>query len=278
MYKTIKTELQEGILTLTLQRPDALNAYTHQMHEELLHFYRTVNDDDEIRVIVVTGSGRAFCAGMDFAEGDSTFASDASSEDFRDIGGQLSMQVQKVKKPIIAAINGPAVGIGMTMTLPMDIRIVKKDAKIGFVFARRGIGPEAASGWFLPRLVGIGKALEWTLTGRYIPTAEAVATGLVQYEEEEPLTKAYEIAREIIQHTAATSNQFTKQLLWNMLGEDHPYASHLAESKFLHWAGQNADAQEGVQSFIEKRPVKFPLKASDLPDFFNTHDEGVTVK
>ena len=268
MYETIKTELQDGILTLTLNRPENMNAYTEKMNEELLHFYREVNGDDSVRVIVVTGSGRAFCAGMDLSEGGSTFSSEQSSDEYRDLGGQVSMQVYEVNKPIIAAINGPAVGIGMTMTLPMDIRIVKKDTKIGFVFGRRGIGPEAASGWFLPRVVGIGKALEWTLTGRYIPTAEAVESGLMQYESEDPLAKAYEIAREIVENTAATSNSFTRQLLWKMLGQDHPLESHLVESKFLHWAGQNADADEGIQSFVDKRKAEFPMKASELPDFF----------
>lgn len=268
MYETIKTELKEGILTLTLNRPDQMNAYTEKMNEELLDFYKNVNSDDAVRVIVVTGSGRAFCAGMDLSEGGSTFSSEQSAEDYRDLGGQVSLQVYEVNKPIIAAINGPAVGIGMTMTLPMDIRIVKKDAKIGFVFGRRGIGPEASSGWFLTRLVGIGKALEWTLTGRYIPTGEAVSSGLVQYESDEPLAKAYEIAREIVENTAATSNSFTRQLLWKMLGQDHPEASHLIESKFLHWAGQNADANEGIQSFVEKRPAEFPMKSSQLPEFF----------
>lgn len=268
LYETIKTELQDGILTLTLNRPDNMNAYTEKMNEELLHFYREVNGDDSVRVIVVTGSGRAFCAGMDLSEGGSTFSSEQSSDEYRDLGGQVSMQVYEVNKPIIAAINGPAVGIGMTMTLPMDIRIVKKDTKIGFVFGRRGIGPEAASGWFLPRVVGIGKALEWTLTGRYIPTAEAVESGLMQYESEDPLAKAYEIAREIVENTAATSNSFTRQLLWKMLGQDHPLESHLVESKFLHWAGQNADADEGIQSFVDKRKAEFPMKASELPDFF----------
>lgn len=268
MYKTIQTTLHDdGILTVTLNRPQAMNAYTLEMNEELKHLYKELNNDDAVRVIVVTGSGRAFCAGMDLSEGGATFESAESTEEFRDLGGQVSMLVYEVKKPIIAAINGPAVGIGMTMTLPMDIRIVKKDTKIGFVFGRRGIGPEAGSGWFLPRIVGISKALEWTLTGRYIPTSEALQAGLVQYEEEDPLAKAYEIAREIIQHTAATSNSFTRQLLWKMLGETHPYESHLMESKFLHWAGQNADAHEGIQSFVDKRAPQFPLKATDLPDF-----------
>lgn len=265
MYETIKMDLQDGILTLTLNRPEVMNAYTHKMNAELLHFYKEVNNNDDVRVIIVTGSGRAFCAGMDLNEG---FDTDKSAEDFRDIGGQVSMQMYEVNKPIIAAINGAAVGIGMTMTLPMDIRIVKKDAKIGFVFGRRGIGPEAGSGWFLPKVVGIGKALEWTLTGRYIPTNEALQTGLVQYEEEDPLAKALEIARDIVKNTAATSNAFTRQLLWGMLGEEHPHASHLVESKFLHWASRNADVTEGIQSFIEKRPANFSMKASELPEFF----------
>lgn len=267
LYETIKTELQDGIMTLTLNRPDYMNAYTEKMSEELLHFYKNVNGNDDVRVIIVTGSGRAFCAGMDLSEGGSTFSSEQSSEDYRDLGGQVSLQVYEVNKPIIAAINGPAVGIGMTMTLPMDIRIVKKDTKIGFVFGRRGIGPEAASGWFLPKIVGIGKALEWTLTGRFIPTTEAVEAGLMQYESEDPLAKAYEIAQDIVENTAATSNSFTRQLLWKMMGQDHPSASHLVESKFLHWAGQNADATEGIQSFVDKRQAEFPMKASELPNF-----------
>lgn len=265
MYETIKTNLKDGILTLTLNRPEALNAYTHKMSEELLHFYSEVNNNDDVRVIVVTGSGRAFCAGMDLNEG---FTTDETSEEYRDLGGQVSMQMYEVNKPIIAAINGAAVGVGITMTLPMDIRIVKKDVKIGFVFGRRGIGPETAAGWFLPKVVGIGAALEWTLTGRYIPTSEALEAGLVQYVEEDPLEKAYEIARDIVENTAATSNSFTRQLLWRMLGENHPYESHLVESKFLYWASQNEDVDEGVQSFIEKRPARFPMKASELPSFF----------
>lgn len=271
MYETIKTDLEDGILTLTLNRPDQMNAYTEKMNDELLHAYKDADANDDVRVIVVTGSGRAFCAGMDLSEGGSTFSSEQTSEEYRDLGGQVSVQVYETATPIIAAINGPAVGIGLTMTLPMDIRIVKKDTKIGFVFGRRGIGPEAASGWFLPRIVGIGKALEWTLTGRYIPTSEALEAGLVQYESEDPLQKAYEIAREIAENTAATSNRFTRQLLWKMLGVEHPYTSHLIESKFLHWAGQNADANEGIQSFVEKRAAEFPMKASELPDFITPH-------
>lgn len=274
LYETINLEKNNGVLLVTLNRPQFMNAYTHQMSDELLRCFQEADKDDTIRVIIVTGSGSAFCAGMDLNEGEKTFSSDETVESFRDIGGKVSLQVFEMTKPIIAAINGPAVGIGMTMTLPMDIRIVKKDTKIGFVFGRRGIGPEAASGWFLPRLVGVGKALEWMLTGRYIPTKEALETGLVQYEVENPLEKALEIAHEMVSNTAATSNRFTRQLLWKMLSESHPHASHLYESAFLHWAGQHADAKEGIESFLEKRPPSFPLPASALPDIFQTRTGG----
>lgn len=269
MYETIRLEQKDGILTIFLNRPERMNAFTHVMAQELVDAYINADQDDDVRVIIVTGEGRAFCAGMDLGDGGETFTSSESSEDFRDSGGQLSLVVHDLKKPIIAAINGPAVGIGLTMTLAMDIRIVKKDAKIGFVFAKRGIGPEACSGWFLPRLVGIGKALEWMYTARYIPTNEALESGLVQYEEDDVLAKAYELAYLITRETAASSNRFVRQLLWSMLSENSPLSSHLAESKFLYWAGNNADAKEGVQAFLEKRPAQFPLKSSDVPDFFH---------
>ncbi len=267
MYETIRTEIKNGIMTIFLNRPEKLNAYTEQMSEELIQVYRHADINDDVRAIIVTGEGNAFCAGMDLSEGESTFSSSKDIDEYRDSGGRISLQVYELNKPIIAAINGPAVGIGLTMTLPMDIRIMKTDSKIGFVFAKLGIGPEAASGWFLQRLVGIGKALEWLYTGRYIPTSEAIYNGLVHYEEDDPLEKAYEIANEIVENTAATSNSFVRQLLWRMAGSDHPYESHLLESKFLCWAGNNADAKEGVQSFLEKRRADFPLKTSDLPSF-----------
>ncbi|SES74011.1 Enoyl-CoA hydratase/carnithine racemase [Salinibacillus kushneri] len=274
MYKTILTELHNGILTIFLDRPEKMNAYTEQMKDELMDCYQKADENDNVRVIIVTGEGKAFCAGMDLSEGGATFASDEGMENYRDGGGQISLVVYNLKKPIIAAINGPAVGIGLTQTLPMDIRIVKPDVKIGFVFARRGIGPEAASGWFLPRLVGIGKALEWVYTGRYIPTQEALGAGLVQYEHEQPLEKALEIAKDIVDNTAATSNSFARQLIWKMQGTKHPYTSHLKESAFLYWAGKNADAEEGIQSFLEKRKPEFPLKSSDLPPLFNEQKEA----
>ncbi|GAA0486012.1 crotonase/enoyl-CoA hydratase family protein [Salinibacillus aidingensis] len=247
MYNTIRTELNKGILTIFLNRPEKMNAFTEQMKDELIGCYQKADENDDVRVIIVIGEGKAFCAGADLSAGGSTFASDEGMENYRDGGGQISLEVYNLKKPIIAAINGPAVGIGLTMTLPMDIRIVKPDTKIGFVFARRGIGPEAASGWFLPQLVGVGKALEWFYTGKYIPTQEALQHGLVQYEHEQPLEKAMEIAQDIAENTTATSNSFARQLIWQMPGTSHPYNSHLIESKFLYWAGKNADAEEGVQ-------------------------------
>lgn len=254
-------------MTITLHRPDVLNAFNSKMMEELIAAYEEADANDEVRVIIVTGSGRAFCAGMDLTCGDDVFASEESAEDFRDTGGKVSLVVHSLKKPVIAAINGAAVGIGITMTLPMDIRIAKKNAKIGFVFGRRGIGPETGSGWFLPKLVGVSKALEWVLTGRMLTTAEALDAGLVQYEVEDPYAKVVEISREIADNTSAVSNAFTRQLLWEMLGAKGPLESHLIESKFLHWAGGQADAKEGINSFMEKRPAKFEMTAQQLPDF-----------
>ncbi|WP_027962959.1 enoyl-CoA hydratase-related protein [Halalkalibacillus halophilus] len=274
MFETIDYELSRNVLTITLNRPEAMNTYTYQMNEELKAAFKQAETDDEVRVIIVTGAGRAFCAGMDLESGEETFQTAEDEDEFRDIGGQVSLQLFESSKPIIAAINGPAVGIGLTMTLPMDLRIVKKDTKIGFVFARRGIGPEAASGWFLPRIVSMGKALEWMLTGRMIPTKEALESGLVLYEEEDPLGKSKEIAEDIVTNTAATSNSFAKKLLWGMLEENHPENSHLIESKFLYWASRNRDAKEGIESFVEKRSPIFPLKHSDLPNFFSNGTEG----
>ncbi|MGN1386065.1 MAG: enoyl-CoA hydratase-related protein [Bacillus sp. (in: firmicutes)] len=269
LYETIRMERKAGIVTIFLNRPEFMNAYTDKMAKELIDAYKKIDMDDDARVIVVTGEGRAFCAGMDLSEGGQTFSSTESKEEYRDSGGVLNLVVHNLKKPIIAAINGPAVGIGLTMTLAMDMRIIKKDTKIGFVFAKRGIGPEACSGWFLPRLVGIGKALEWMYTGRYIPTSEALESGLVLYEVDDVLEKSYEIAQLIVRDTAATSNRFVRQLLWNMLSENTPVCSHLIESKFLHWAGNNSDVKEGINSFLEKRSAKFLLKTNDMPDFFS---------
>lgn len=272
MYETMKVELKNHITTITLNRPDVLNAFNTTMLNELLIAIDQADKDDEVRVIVITGAGRAFCAGADLSDGEKTFESEnVKSEDYRDTGGQLSRKLYSLKKPVIAAINGAAVGVGLTMTLPMDIRILSEDTKIGFVFSRRGIGPEACSGWFLPKIVGIAKASEWMLTGRMIQPFEAQNHGLVHYvlPKEEVLTKAYEIANEIVMNTSAVSVAFSRQLLWKMVGQDHPMTSHLLESAFLHWAGSRADAKEGVQSFLEKRTPNFSLRVTkDMPQFF----------
>lgn len=267
-YQTIETELQEGIMTLTLNRPEQMNAFTYTMSDELLEALEWADQQDKVRVIIVTGSGKAFCSGMDLSEGTSTFETSESAEDFRDVGGKVSLKIYEMKKPVLAAINGAAVGVGITMTLPMDIRIAKKGGKTGFVFGRVGIGPESVSGWFLPKLVGVGKALDWMLTGRYITTEEAIGAGLFQYEADDPLAKAVEIAEEIIKNTAATSNAFTRQILWRMAGENNPEATHLVESRYLYWAARQADAKEGIRAFLEKRPPSFTLTANELPNFF----------
>lgn len=273
MYKSILYNVQNGIARITLNRPEVLNAFNDEMLEELLDAYDRIDEDDAVKIVVVTGGGRAFCAGSDLSHGGDTFATDA--DDYRDTGGQLSLRVFRLKKPIIAAVNGAAIGVGLTMTLPMDIRVVSKGAKLGFVFTRRGIGPEACSGWFLPKLVGIGKALEWVLTGRLLTTAEAVANGLVQIEADNALVAAYQLAEEIIQNTSAVSTSFTRELLWNMLGTKGPMESHLAESRFLQWAGCRDDAKEGVLSFIEKRKPNFKMPLSSLPTFIDKTTEEV---
>ena len=236
--------------------------------QDLVVTYQSADQDDYVRVIIVTGAGRAFCAGADLSSGDNTFTSELSAEEFRDKGGQLSLLVYNLKKPVIATINGHAVGIGMTMTLPMDIRISTPDAKIGFIFGKRGIGPEACSGFFLPRIVGVNKALEWLYTGRYIPAEEAREYNLIQYIDEHPYNKALEIAELIVANTSAVSNSFSRQLLYHGISSTHPIEAHELESRFLYWVSKSNDVKEGIRSFHEKRPPQFPMKTSDLPDFF----------
>lgn len=268
MAKTLKTSIENGIMTIQLNRPEVLNAFNKQMMEELIDAFHKADADDHVRVIIVTGNGRAFCSGMDLTEGTNVFTSEESEEDFRDTGGQVSLAIYALKKPVIAAINGSAVGVGITMTLPMDIRIIKKGTKVGFVFGRRGIGPESASGWFLPKLVGVSKALEWSLTGRMVPSAEGVEAGLFQYEVEDPYEKALEIASDIVKNTSAVSNGFSRQLFWKMLNTDHPLQSHLIESRFLHWISSKDDVKEGIQSFLEKRSPQFKMSVHELPNYF----------
>jgi enoyl-CoA hydratase/carnithine racemase len=259
-------------MTITLNRPERLNAWTPIMQRELISALDAADGDDEVRVIVVTGAGRGFCAGADLAAGGETFdwrERQAEGAIPRDGGGQFTLRVFECLKPVIAAINGPAVGVGATMTLPMDIRLASEDARMGFVFTRRGIVPEACSSWFLPRAVGISRAMEWVSTGRVFPAREALEAGLVRslHPPEELLPAAYELAGEIVQNTAPVSVATARRLLWTMLGASHPMLAHRADSRGMNARGQSADAREGVTSFLEKRPARFPDRVSDgLPD------------
>lgn len=270
-YQTIKYDVKDNILTITLNRPERLNAFNDPMLFDLLDALDRADEDDKVRAIIMTGEGRAYCAGADLENGTDTFAREKDIEEHRDEGGILSLRLFELKKPIIAAINGPAVGVGSTMTLPMDIRIASTNAKMGFVFSRRGITPEACSGWFLPRIVGISKAAEWVFTGRVFSAQEAFESGLVSQlvEPEELLPTAEKLAKEIAENTSATSVALSRQLLWRMLGANDPKESHLIESKLIHWAGMQEDVREGVNSFLEKRKPKFILKVSrDMPSFY----------
>ncbi|MEY2461777.1 MAG: hypothetical protein QOG30_3607 [Acidimicrobiaceae bacterium] len=279
-YSQITYEVADRVLTITLDRPDRLNAFTYVMHQELLDAFDRADADDDVRVIVVTGRGRGFCAGADLGEaGGSTFDHTellAEQGQHRDEGGLVSLRIFNCTKPVIAAVNGPAVGVGVTMTLPMDIRLASEEARFGFVFARRGIVPEAASSWFLPRVVGINKAAEWTYTGRVFPASEALDAGLVRsvHPPDELLPAAYAIAREIADNTSAVSVALTRQMLWRMLGEPHPMSAHRIDSRGIDYMGASADAREGVSSFLEKRPAAFTMRPSaDMPDFYPWWDE-----
>lgn len=270
-YETLATDREDGVLTLTLTRPDRLNALNSQMLEELLRVFDEIDADDAVRAVIVTGAGRAFCAGADLGGGGATFDSGDVESVPRDGGGRITLRLYECKKPVIAAINGPAVGVGVTMTLPMDVRIASEKARFGFVFARRGIVPEAASSWFLPRVVGISQAMEWVATGRLFSAQEALAGGLVSrvVAPERLLDTAREIATEIVANTSAVSVCLARQLLWKMLGADHPMEAHRIDSRLIHAMGASPDAYEGVQSFLEKRPAKFTMKvSSDLPDAY----------
>jgi enoyl-CoA hydratase/carnithine racemase len=276
--QTIRTDLEEGCLTVTLSRPDRLNAFTEEMLVELLETLDEADADDEVRVVLFTGEGRAFCAGADLGAGGGTFDAGRPSEGGapRDGGGRLTLRLFQCRKPVIAAINGPAVGVGATMTLAMDVRIASEKARFGFVFARRGIVPEACSSWFLPRVVGISQAMEWVATGRIFPAEEALAGRLVSrvVPPDELLPAARTLAREIAENTSAVSVCLSRQLLWRMLGAAHPMEAHRMDSQGIHAMGRSPDAYEGVQSFLEKRPASFPMKVSqDLPEFFPWWEE-----
>jgi enoyl-CoA hydratase/carnithine racemase len=267
-YQHIKYQVEDSIGTITLNRPEKLNAFTSTMREELISAFGRADEDDEVRVIIVTGAGRAFCAGADLSKGGDTFHFDDS---FRDGGGQVSLRIFESKKPVIGAINGAGVGIGVTMTLPMDIRIASTSARFGFVFSRRGVVPEACSSWFLPRIVGISQALEWVFSGRVFDAAEALAGGLVKevVPPECLLDRAREIAREIADNTSAVSVALSRQMMWRMLGADHPMEAHKVDSRGIAQMGRASDVREGVKSFLEKRPPNFSMKPStDMPTFY----------
>jgi enoyl-CoA hydratase/carnithine racemase len=271
-FEQITTEVAERVLTVTLNRPERLNAWTATMARELIEAFDRADGDDEVGAIIVTGAGRGFCAGADLAAGGETFdwrkRATAGSVP-RDNGGQFTLRVFASTKPVIAAINGPAVGVGATMTLPMDVRLAAEEARIGFVFARRGIVPEACSSWFLPRVVGISRAVEWVATGRVFGAQEALEAGLVRslHPAGGLLDAARALAREIVENTAPVSVALARQMMWRMLGAGHPMLAHRADSRGMFYRGQSADAVEGVSSFLEKRPARFTDRVSDgLPD------------
>lgn len=275
-YEQIIYEVADGIATITLHRPEKLNAFTGQMMNEIIDAIDQTDADDDVRVVIITGSGRAFCAGADLSGGGGTFSKGGSDVRTkvgvpRDGGGLTSLRFYESHKPIIGAINGAAVGVGVTMTLPMDIRLASDTAKFGFVFSRRGIVPEACSSWFLPRVVGISKAMEWVATGRLFSAQEAFEAGLVRsvHPVDELLPAARAIAKEIVDNTAPVSVSLSRHMLWRMLSADHPMEAHMVDSRGILSRGRSADAHEGVTSFLEKRPAVFPDKVSDgLPDIF----------
>jgi enoyl-CoA hydratase/carnithine racemase len=284
-------ELKDGVLTVTLNRPDKLNAFNTSMAGQIVGALAYADHDDAVRAVIITGAGRAFCAGADLEAGADTFNYDALRDeedeiaspvgeagqinyahpDVRDVGGIVSLRAYRCLKPVIAAINGPAVGVGITMTLPMDIRMASTTAKFGFVFTRRGIVPEAASSWFLPRIVGISRAMEWCATGRVFSAEEAFAGGLVRslHAPEDLLPAAMAIAREIADNAAPVSVALTRQMLWRALSQQQPMEAHRLDSRLVYARGRQRDAAEGVTSFLEKRPAHYTDRVShDMPNVY----------
>ncbi len=284
--QTVQYAVDAGIATVTLNRPEKMNAYTPRMRDELIAVFDETDADDAVRVVIVTGAGKAFCAGADLSRGGETFDYAAQSNPqresmrvgdvYRDGGGLQTLRTFRSLKPVIGAVNGAAVGIGVTMLLPMDIRMASSNARFGFVFARRGIVPEAASSWFLSRLVGMQTALEWCYTGRVFDAAEALRHGLVRsvHAPEDLLPAVRALAREIADNTAPVSIALTRQMLWRMSGADDPMRAHQIDSRALQARGRSADAKEGVSAFLEKRAPAYPDRVStDMPDFFPWWDE-----
>ncbi|HEV2561963.1 MAG TPA: crotonase/enoyl-CoA hydratase family protein [Rhizomicrobium sp.] len=287
-YEQIVYDVKDQILTITLNRPEKLNAYTGKMQFELIDAFARASADDDVRAVIITGAGRAFCAGADLSAGAASFDAttnperavrnagpvgsvDWSDERVRDGGGRLTLAIFECLKPVIAAVNGPAVGIGATMQLAMDIRIASEGARFGFVFSRRGIVPEAASSWFLPKIVGIAQALEWCYSGRVFDAAEALRGRLISQivNPEELLAAAHKIAAEIRDNTAPVSVALIRQMMWRLSALDHPMEAHKIDSRGIYARGASADVKEGVVAFLEKRKANFPEKVSkDMPPYF----------
>lgn len=278
-YSTLRLALQDGVATLTLDRAERMNAFTFPMAREWLDALERLDADDAVRAVVVTGAGKAFCAGADLSGGGGTFDPEegemqdksATPAAPRDVGGIISLRLFRMKKPVIAAVNGAAVGVGVTSILPMDVRLASERARFGFVFARRGIVPEACSSWFLPRVVGIAQAMEWVASGRVFDAAEALRGGLVSevLPPDALLPRAYALAREIADNTSAVSVAFARQMMWQMLGAPHPMFAHRLDSAAMTFMGARGDSREGVESFLEKRPARFPMTVS--------HDFGAAL-
>lgn len=271
-YREIRYEVKDGILTITLDRPDRMNAFTLRMKDELVDAFARANDDDDVRVVVVTGEGKAFCAGIEMGADGNIFGYDEPQKDedldinqIRDSGGEVSLAIYNSKKPVIAAINGAAVGVGITMTLPMDFRLVGEGCKIGFVFTKRGIVPEACSSWFLPRVVGMQQALEWVLTGEIFTAEEGEKAGLFRsvHPRDQVLEAAYELARRIMHKTSAVAVALARQMLWRNQNFDHPVEAHMVDSRLMYITSERYDGRDGFTSFLEKRDPVFDARVSE---------------
>ncbi|MBW3098972.1 enoyl-CoA hydratase-related protein [Pseudohoeflea coraliihabitans] len=268
-YSDILCEKADGLLTITLNRPDRMNAFTYGMRDELLDAFDRADADDDVRAVIITGAGRAFCAGADLAGDGESLKGETPDAPFRDGGGMVTLRMFDLNKPIIAAFNGAAAGIGATLCLAADVRIAASHAKFGFVFTRRGVVLESCAAWFLPRIVGMPQALRWAVSGALFPAAEALRHGLVSelVEAQELLPRAREICRELTADTSAVSVALVRRMLWQMAGADHPMEAHRMESALFGAMGKSPDAAEGVASFFEKRPPAFPMRPSrDMPD------------
>lgn len=271
-YEAIIYEIEDNILTITLNRPERLNAFNGQMSSEIHNALDRADADDNVKAIIFTGAGRGFCAGADLGGGSETFDYESDGRGVHpDGGGVLTLRLFECLKPVISACNGPAVGVGATMQCAMDIRMASEKARYGFVFSKRGIVPEACSSWFLPRCVGINTALEWAYSGRIFDAQEALEKRFIRsvHKENDLLPAARDLAHEFAEQTSSISITMIRQMMWKMLGADHPMEAHKIDSRGVYFTGKSADAHEGVQSFLEKRPAQFPGKVStDMPEFF----------